>query len=500
MPAISQSQGLVQAQRQTMALSQQMRKSLELLAMGVPELRGELARELAANPAIEDIRFGDGDIPLSAAAPEEHTADSPADRELDFRDDPKRMEAVLSADDGYRDAFLKGLESSTGDDEEDSRRSRFLDSRLRKPRSLQEYILAQIPVSGIPAAFQPLARMLAGNIDERGFFTGSIPDIRMISGASEDEVEETLGAIKRLDPPGCGSRGVAEYLLSRLAEIPAHLRDDAKAILSGPLFKESGPAAPARRIEEARKASGLDSGRFSAALSAIGRLDPYPASGFDRGEETLPTVSPDVFLTSGPDGEPDVFANPRETPVIRFSERFKELASRKDLSPEEAQYVRARIKSAMELAEALEKRTDSILAVSREIVAAQPAFFKTGDWAALKPLTMLKVAAKTGLHEATVSRTVNGKYIQTPWGLFELRRFFASGVETARGGVASGAAAEMIKRLVDAEDKSNPLSDEAIARRLAAEGVKIARRTVAKYRNSLQIPGAAERKILMHRD
>lgn len=484
-----------QMQRQALNLTMKMRASLRLLEMAAPELRAELAREMVANPAIEDIRYGDRAEPLSAVAPDEHNADSPADRELNFDDTPDRAEAILSADDGYRDRFLSGLENASGDEEEDSRRTRFLDSRLKRPRSLQEHLLAQLPVSGLPERDMPLARVLVGNIDSSGYFRGSVPDIVMIHGVAAEHVDEVLAVLKRLDPPGCGSKTPREYLLGRLAEIPQSARADVRAMLNGPLFDPVGEnESPAARIEKAKRLSGMTPERFAAALAALRKLDPSPAAGFDDGGETPQEISPDIFVTVGPDGEPAVRVNSREIPEIRFSERFKALARRKDATREEREYVRNRINAAISLVEAVENRADTVLRVAQCIVDGQKEFFKTGDKTKLRPLSRLAVAAKTGLHESTVSRTVKGKYASTPWGLFEMRMFFPAGLPAdGGGGMSSGAVKEMIRRAIDSENKAHPLSDLAISGILKEKGVHIARRTVAKYRVSMKIPGAAER-------
>ena len=495
MTAQSMSFGQELRQRQAMAMSQQMRHSLELLAMDSLELRQELRHALETNPAIEDVRYGPGETPLSQAAPDSHNADSPADRELNFDATPERMEAILSADDGYRDTFLSGMENAPGDDEADAARTRFLDARLKKPRSLQEHLAAQLPAAGIPQELLPLAAMLVGNIDERGYFRGSVPDICMIARTTPEQVADVLSLIKRLDPPGCGSSSPGEYLEGRLAEVPSALRAGVRAVLRTRPFREADAGSVAQAMRTAAEESGLDAERFAAALAAIRKLDPWPANGFDDGGETVPAVAPEVFLEETPGGGFALRLNGREAPHIRFSETFKRLARRKDLSPEESAYVKSKIAAAAELANAVERRQETILSIADEIVKAQDAFFRTGDPARLRPLTMGEVARATGVHEATVSRTVNGKYIRTPRGTYELRRFFSSGLPKEGGGAAaSTAAVEVLKRIVAAEDASAPLSDGALAEKMAAAGMKIARRTVAKYRMKAGIPDAAARK------
>ena len=227
-------------------------------------------------------------------------------------------------------------------------------------------------------------------------------------------------------------------------------------------------------------------------------LDPYP--GHDK--RFVPATDRPEYVHAEihavkKDGRWTAVVETRDLPDIRISPRYLKMLDDPNTSEEARAYVRERVRAAEALIEAVERRQDTIRNIAQEIIDAQPDFFEKG-FSALRPLTMQTVADKVGVHGTTVSRTVNDKYMTTPFGTVELRRFFMSGLATDMGGQMSKVAVQdRLKALVDAEDKVHPLSDDRLAALLKAEGIAIARRTVAKYRNELKIPGTSERKNMV---
>ena len=464
---MNQSMSMTAAQQQKLAISGRQMQGLKLLAMSLPELRAEIAAEMSANPAIEDM-----DHPLETPLSE---VEAKLDRERE-QDEPDFPE------DGY--------EPTVGHDEEAAERRQAFFDNLVKEETLQGHLVEQLPLSDIDPADFPMAEVLIGDLDEKGYYKGSLADVAMAFGKSEDEVIAVLAKIRDLDPPGCGSRTVEECLLSQLESIadPA-VREDVRKIVSGHLADiEAG------RIDAICKAHGFSKKRFAAALVALRSLDGRPGRQFPSERERVEFVNPEIHARKL-DGRWIAETDERSLPEIRFSKSFEDLLKDKSQTAETKAYVRERIAAARAFREAIEKRRQTVKDIAQAVFDRQQDFFERG-FGALKPLTELEVAASVGVHGTTVSRTVRDKYAETPYGTIELRRFFSTGVKTSAGEtVSQEAVLGKLREIVDGEDKSNPLSDEKIAAELKGAGYPVARRTVAKYRDKLGIPGRNDRVI-----
>ena len=490
MASIGYSQTQVMSQTQTLA--PQMRQSLKMLQMTSLDLAAELRQQMAQNPVIEDVRDPTETF-VSAVAPDERADKSAADRdvELDFTPDGEAAENILGADDGHLDYFLGNMESASGDEEASSRRQRFFDSQ-RTSETLQEHLLSQVPLSDLDENGRMLAEILISNIADSGQFTGSYPDIVMATGVNEKRLEAVRMRILKFDPAGCGWRDPRECLLAQMDKLDdSPWEGEVRKLIARHLDDVA-----AHRHDVLCEKMHLTRDELEQALATLRTLNPYP--GLDK--RFVPATDRPEYVHAEvhavcKDGKWVAVVEDRGLPEIRISPRYIAMLGDPEVSDEAKSYVREKIRAAEALIESVERRQDTIRAIAQEIIDAQPGFFEKG-FSALRPLVMQVVADKVKVHSATVSRTVRDKYMTTPFGTVELRRFFTSGVATESGEQMSNTAVQqMLKALVDAEDRSHPLSDERLAAILKAKGVDIARRTVAKYRKALKIPGTSERRI-----
>ncbi len=493
----SQSMNLMQSQRQSQILAPQMRQSLDMLLMNHLELKTELQQQMATNPVIEDVT-NPMERQLSAQLPEEHVSGEISERELDFTPTGEAAQRTLSADDGDRDYYLQNMEnfaptseSGIHDPDVQSRRQVMFDRQV-KAETLQEHLQKQLPLSDIPKDIQPLAELLVAQINDHGYFEGSIADIQMVTKASESLILRTLAKIATFDPMGCGGRNLRECLLLQMEKLDdSPWEDEVRRIIEHHLEDVA-----AHREAMICRALGIEASDYPKVLSELKKLDPLPGRGFTPREDASIFVRPEIFVHKNTTGKWIVKIEDRDLPEIRISKRYLRMLEDPNCSAEAKNYIRERLRAAETLIQSLEERQNTIYNIARAIVDVQFQVFDKKSMTFLKPLTMDQIAEKTGVHITTVSRTVRNKYMSTPLGLIELRKFFTSGVRTEDGGdVSNLAVKDEIRKIIAAEDKSKPLSDDAISKALAQSGIKCARRTVAKYREAIGIPGTAERRV-----
>lgn len=480
MPALNHE--LAAKAAQVASLTPQARMGLRMLAMNLPDLRAELLREMSSNPVIEEV---EPTLEKTVVSDRERQDDL-ALRGSDYPDDGEGFE------NSFEEGFYRNDDGSSGysaTPEAMDRRRHFLES-LTREETLEEHLLSQLSFSDIAEGDRPLAEMLIGDIDGDGMFAGSIPDIMMVTGESEKHIRSVLAKITQLDPLGCGASSARECLLAQLEKLNASAyREDVRKLIENHLADIA-----AGRTAQITSALGIDEKRYFAALKELRTLDPRPGRGFAYGGRRVEFVNPEVHVKRDGDGwSADV--DDRSLPEIRISRKYLEMLNNPELDRETREYVRSRIAAAEAVRSAVENRQETIRSIAQAIVDAQPDFFREG-LKGLKPLTMEAVAKKVGVHPATVSRTVRDKYASTPKGVVELRRFFTSGYTGENGeSVSRDTVQEKIRVLIAGEERSRPYSDDRISELLKAEGLSVARRTVAKYRAILGIPGASERKV-----
>ena len=455
--------GQRQNQSQRQALAPQVRQGVKLLAMSLPELRGELLAEMAKNPVIDDVEPTLEKTTVSAR--EQELAEG--ERVSDYPEDDDMREAA------YMDGIARGKNGS--DPEAMARREKFFENQVRE-ETLEQHLASQLPSSDIDEADYPLAEMLIGELNDDGLFVGSLPDIVMVSGETEAKVRALLAKIRELDPPGCGATTLAECLAAQLDKIEDDALRTRVAKLIGNL-----EAVAAGQVDDPE------------ALVALRTLDPRPGRAYRHGARGTEYVNPEVHAVRCADGWA-ARVDARSLPEIRISAKYLAMLEDPATTAETKAYIRERIAAANVIVEAVAHRRDTIEAIAQEIFDRQPGFFTEG-LKGLKPLTMREVAETVGVDESTVSRTVNNKYASTPKGTVELRRFFVQGLKTDSGeAVLRDGVIDRLKAIVDAEDKAHPLSDEKLSELLKAEGFPVARRTVAKYRGLAGIPGTSARR------
>ncbi|MBO5905030.1 MAG: RNA polymerase factor sigma-54 [Kiritimatiellae bacterium] len=457
------------SQSQSMVLMPRLLRGLDMLAMSLPELRAELNRELETNPIIDDV---------------ERTLekDTVSQKERESVQEEKSREDDYPEDDSAPDSFYEA------DAEAMDRRQSFLESRTSE-ETLEEHLLSQIKTSELEEDDFQLAEILIGELNDDGYFSGSIPDLMMVTGESKEKICEVLSIIKTFDPPGCGSITLEECLLAQIDKLDSSpYKDEVRELLEKKLLKDVAEG----RIANVEKSLGMSHERYADVLSALRTLDPRPARAYSRSGKGVNYVNPEVHAVKTVDGW-EARVDARSLPEIRISPRYLKMLNDPSIDAETREYIRVKIASVKELIEAIKKREETVTNIAQAIFDAQKKFFEKG-LKGLKPLTMQEIAKTVGVHAATVSRTVNDKYVSTPRGTVELRRFFVSGCATSDGGVVSkDAVFNELKAIVDSEDHSKPLSDDKISSILKAKGYSVARRTVAKYRTILGIPGASER-------
>jgi len=476
-PSIS----MVQQQRQVMTIAPQLRQSLEMLQMPVLALRQAIAKEMSVNPAIEDVS-SPNEVVVSSVAPEPVPEKSVTDEGLDFNPD---VDAILSQDDEWRDYFLQGMENADSNEDEE-RRQHFYDS-IRQTVSLQEHLLEQVALTTLGEADRELAVLLIGNINNDGYFTGSFPDLVMVTGKSEAELVGVLKVVQTFDPPGVGARDLQECLMLQLEEVEdSPWENEARTLIERHLERLA-----AHDEKFLCKTLALSPDELQQVVAFIRSFNPRPGRAFERTETEY--VEPEVFVVREK-GQYVAKVDGGQLPHIRISKHYRKLLEDPSVSAGDKSYIRERIRAGAFLIRSIHQRQETIRKIAQAIVDAQTAFITDGI-SALRPMTMIEVAEKVGKHETTVSRTVSNKYIRTPCGVFEMKYFFTPGLKTASGAsVSNKSIQDRVRQMVESEDPADPLSDNAIADAFVQQGVKIARRTVAKYRDVLKIPPSHERR------
>jgi RNA polymerase sigma-54 factor len=328
--------------------------------------------------------------------------------------------------------------------------------------------------------------MIIGNIDDYGYLKSSIEELSFATSIAADQIQEVLKIIQMFHPPGVGARDLRECLMLQLE------REGRQKSLEYRIIDQCMEALGRRRVPEIARALGESIEEVQDAIENIGRLEPRPGRAFLP--DTQQYILPEVFVSKVGE-EFLVTTNNEQIPHLRISNTYKDLMAQANSSPEVRDYIREKIRAGKFLIKSLHQRQQTILNIAKEIVHRQREFMNKGV-AFLKPLTMVQVAEVVGVHETTVSRAVSAKYMQTPQGLYEMKYFFTSGLQTAGGTEMSNTSVKnMIADMFKKEDPGKPLSDQEVVKMLAEQQIVVARRTVAKYRSELNILPSNLRKV-----
>src|SRR2546429_1805100 len=395
------------------------------------------------------------------------------------------FDRLTQLDQEWRDHFAQTNIPMRQSQEEEERRQFMFDS-LVAGTSLQESLLEQVRLSDLTEEQREIGQMIIGNIDDYGYLQSGVDELAFATNIRPEKILEVVKVIQTFHPPGVGARDLRECLMLQLE------RDGKQGTLEFRIVSEYMEALGKRRIPEIARGLGTTADEVQKAMTRIGNLEPRPGRAFlpDNNQYILPEV-----FVQRVGGDLVVTTNNEHIPHLRISNTYKDLMAQADSSPEVREYIREKIRAGKFLIKSLHQRQQTILNIAREIVKRQRDFMEKGV-ALLKPLTMVQVAEVVGVHETTVSRAVSGKYMETPQGIFEMKYFFTSGIQTASGvGVSNTSVKELISNMIKEEDPSKPLSDEEIVKLLDQKGIKIARRTVAKYRSELNILPSHLRKV-----
>ncbi len=483
-------------------LAPQLQQSLALLQAPTLELKALVEQELQQNPVLEEVPVVEMEAEEKAerdGEPAKSDALDPAEPPADITFDPAtekpsnepvddfqaEFERLSQIDQEWRDQYAQAGSPARHSQEDEEKRQFMFDS-LVAGTSLQENLLEQVRLSEMPEPDRPIAEMIVGNIDDYGYLQASVDELAFSTNTPADQIAAVLKTIQSFDPPGVGARDKRECLLLQLE------RSGRAASTEYKIVAEHWEALTKRRIPEIARATGLTVEQVQTAIREIGQLEPKPGRAFLP--DNTQYVLPEVFVSRVGD-EFAVTTNNEQIPHLRISNTYKDLMAQAESSTEVREYIRDKIRAGKFLIKSLHQRQQTILNIAKEIVNRQREFMEKG-LAFLKPLTMVQVAEVVGVHETTVSRGVSGKYMETPQGIFEMKFFFTSGIQTASGvGMSNTSVKDMIAAMVREEDASKPLSDEEIVKLLAQKGIVIARRTVAKYRSELNILPSHLRKV-----
>ena len=474
---------------QQLTMTPQLQQAIKLLQLSTLDLQLEIQQALDSNPMLEveeDDAFTEPDTTRNGE-------DGSAQADADHGEDSDEWQATLSddlpVDTQWEDLLPSSAPPPAGDVMDFDQ-----DSRRAGGESLRDHLLWQLNLTRMSDTDRLIAMAIIDATDDNGRLTETVEDIHA-SMADEleidlDEVVAVLHMLQQFEPAGVCARDLEECLRIQLQQLPQdtpHL-EQARTLVSRHMNQlASGDFAQIMRRMR------LDEEGLREVLSVLQNLDPHP--GLSVGEDTTEYIVPDVFVRKR-EGRWVVELNPDIAPRLRINEQYARLVRRADQS-DDNNFLRDNLQEARWFLKSLQSRNETLMKVATRIVEHQRNFLEYGE-EAMKPLVLHDIAEAVDMHESTISRVTTRKYMHTPRGIFELKYFFSSHVATTSGGACSSTAIRArIRKLVAAENPRKPLSDSRITQLLEEQGIKVARRTVAKYRDTLLIPPSNERKRLV---
>ena len=484
---LSQSFGLQQR------MAPQLIQSLQLLQMSTLELELEIQQQMEINPLLEESIEIDEEL-------EEETKKDDESKSLEDHQSSEDFEEAKTFDTLLEDSFdqnsYNNEQTEYDPNWEQDREPQ--ENRITTMPPLTDQLYDQLKITELEGQDVEIANFIIGNIDDRGYLTCSTHDIAEAIQLPEGEVERVLEVIQTFDPPGIGARDLRECLLIQLEQ----QTNNKGAVIALQMVRNHMDDLTRRRFSRITRAMGISNNDLKIAMDVVEKLQPNPGTTSTSDYSGLLTLDTDVLHVI-----PDLFVEKEgedwivgltdgNLPSVRINNSYAKLLEQgKDRSKEEIRtYVSKKLTDARWLINAINQRRATMLKVADYIVRAQLSFFESGP-TQLKPMVLQDVADSVEMHVSTISRVSNGKYMQTPHGVFELKYFFDSKVHRDDGeDVSSRSVKEKITVLIDGEDKAKPLSDQEIADSLSREGLQIARRTIAKYRDQLGINSQRYRK------
>ena len=513
-----------------MVLTPQLRQRIEMLQMTSLELAELVEQEMVVNPILEEVQPGDemqeiadnildqnsdgrdaefenGNDPTSdtmievgqsmaeyeafdAGAPSENGFDSTVVGETDAGDAEAHTESSDAFDEidygrefqDYLDPGYRTQEIEYKDD------APSFEQFLTHSPNLSEHLEWQLNLLSLNAQHEEAAVQIIGNLDEEGRFSATLDEIAEASECSLETAEEARQTVMQLDPVGCGALNVNEFLLAQLKAT-----GEGESLAARLVIDHLEDLVP-HRLQHLAKATGVDIHTLDKELEKVRELDPFPGRRYSSEDPIY--VSPEVYIEKL-DEDYVIFFVDDGSPRLRISPTYHKLLDQNETTKETKDFIKDKVRSAVDLLRNIEHRRQTIYRVVECIVKRQTDFLDYGV-EHIKPMMLKDVAEDIGMHLSTISRVVNRKYAHTPQGVIELRRFFSEGMLNEEGEEVSTRILKLrIKKMVENEDSKKPLTDDQIAKVLSKEGVKLSRRTVAKYRDQMNIAGSRERKTVI---
>ncbi|HAN6586412.1 TPA: RNA polymerase factor sigma-54 [Escherichia coli] len=475
-------QGLQLRLSQQLAMTPQLQQAIRLLQLSTLELQQELQQALESNPLLEQIDTHE----------EIDTRETQDSETLDTADalEQKEMPEELPLDASWDTIYTAGTPSGTSGD--------YIDDELpvyqgETTQTLQDYLMWQVELTPFSDTDRAIATSIVDAVDDTGYLTVPLEDILESMGDEEidiDEVEAVLKRIQRFDPVGVAAKDLRDCLLIQLSQFDKTTPwlEEARLIISDHLDLLAN-----HDFRTLMRVTRLKEDVLKEAVNLIQSLDPRPGQSIQTGEPEY--VIPDVLVRKH-NGHWTVELNSDSIPRLQINQHYASMCNNAR-NDGDSQFIRSNLQDAKWLIKSLESRNDTLLRVSRCIVEQQQAFFEQGE-EYMKPMVLADIAQAVEMHESTISRVTTQKYLHSPRGIFELKYFFSSHVNTEGGGEASSTAIRaLVKKLIAAENPAKPLSDSKLTSLLSEQGIMVARRTVAKYRESLSIPPSNQRKHLV---
>lgn len=444
-------------QTQKLSMTPELIQAIQILQYNNQELNEYIDKELLENPILES----------------EYHKESDTEIDIDSLRDQ-----LIQADENV-EAYKQWESHSTSDEYS-------YENFVAFNYTLTEFLIEQLHFSSLKGQDAEIGRYIIENIDDNGYLSMSLEEICSVLDVNLDSCERVLDLIHTFEPSGVGARDLNECLIIQLASL-GELTDEIEFIISNRLKDLAD-----NKYALISKEVGISLTEVQEIADLIKTLEPKPGRGFDS-DNSIKYIIPDIYVEET-NGEYVVSANDGSTPSLHISSYYNSLTEEAKSDKELSNYLNNRFNSAMWLMKSIEQRKKTIYNVASAIVQFQNDFFAKGE-RFLKPLTLKQIAETVGVHESTVSRAINGKYMQCPRGVFELKYFFTGGILNEDGsGVSSNSIKSMIKEFVDAEDDKKPLSDSKISEMLHEKGIDISRRTVAKYRDDIGILPSSKRR------
>ena len=475
-------QGLQLRLSQQLAMTPQLQQAIRLLQLSTLELQQELQQALESNPLLEQIDTHE----------EIDTRETQDSETLDTADalEQKEMPEELPLDASWDTIYTAGTPSGTSGD--------YIDDELpvyqgETTQTLQDYLMWQVELTPFSDTDRAIATSIVDAVDDTCCLTVPLEDILESMGDEEidiDEVEAVLKRIQRFDPVGVAAKDLRDCLLIQLSQFDKTTPwlEEARLIISDHLDLLAN-----HDFRTLMRVTRLKEDVLKEAVNLIQSLDPRPGQSIQTGEPEY--VIPDVLVRKH-NGHWTVELNSDSIPRLQINQHYASMCNNAR-NDGDSQFIRSNLQDAKWLINSLESRNDTLLRVSRCIVEQQQAFFEQGE-EYMKPMVLADIAQAVEMHESTISRVTTQKYLHSPRGIFELKYFFSSHVNTEGGGEASSTAIRaLVKKLIAAENPAKPLSDSKLTSLLSEQGIMVARRTVAKYRESLSIPPSNQRKQLV---